>query len=92
MKTVKPPHVIQAVFHDRQGHDIAHDYYLNASWVADLCQRHGCIVISPYITKAIDFKRHLCAERYGTEWGKEIICPHPEKAKRKPRKKTPTLS
>ena len=91
MKTKKPPKVIQAVFHDHDGNDIAHDYYLNASWIAELCQRRGDKLISPYVLKAIESKRRLCVERYGTEWGREVVNPHPEASPRKAKKKKAIL-
>jgi hypothetical protein len=70
---MKIPKVIQTVFHDQDGSDIAHDYYLNATWIINLCERSGSRAMQPYITKAIESKRRRCVERYGEEWGKEPV-------------------
>ncbi len=84
--TMKTPRVIQAVFHDHDGNDIAHDYYLDATWITALCERHGAFnIIGPYIRRAIESKRKQCIERYGTEWGADVV--QPGKKRRKIKRK-----
>ena len=82
---MKIPKVIQTVFHDQDGNDIAHDYYLNATWAINLCERFGSRAMLPYITKAIESKRKRCVERYGEEWGKEAVNQKNRKVKRQKR-------
>ena len=81
---MRMPKVIQTVFHTPDGQDVAHDYYLNATWITDLCQRHGIFVASDYIRRAIESKRRKCVERYGEEWGETAIA---EAIKRQRRRK-----
>ena len=84
---MRMPKVIQTVFHTPDSQDVAHDYYLNATWITDLCQRHGILVASDYIRKAIESKRRKCVERYGEEWGEEAITEALKRQRRcKPRK------
>lgn len=87
MKTVKPPHVIQTVFHDRQGHDIAHDYYLNAAWVKELCDRYGALNVGRFIYRSVEAKREACIKRYGSEWGREKKILEKKKKKRASRRR-----
>ena len=77
------PKVIQTVFHFGDHEDIAHDYYLNASWVIELCQRLGERRVGEFIRRAIDAKRERCARRYGEEWGKEAIAVALKRQRRK---------
>lgn len=81
------PKVIQTVFHTPDGQDIAHDYYLNATWVTELCTRLGNQVLGESIRRAIESKRRKCVERYGEEWGEEAIAEALKRQRRrKPRK------
>lgn len=77
--------VIQTVFHFGDSEDIAHDYYLNASWVIELCQRFGERRVGGSIRRAVEAKRKRCVKRYGEEWGKTAIA---AALKRQRRKKT----
>lgn len=73
---MKLPKVIQTFFmDDKDQHELAHDYYLNATWVFGLIERFGGQVIGESIRRAIDAKRKACIKRYGSEWGrtKEIL-------------------
>lgn len=79
------PKVIQTVFHFGDSEDIAHDYYLNASWVIELCQRLGERRVGDSIRRAVEAKRERCVKRYGEEWGKTAIV---AALKRQRRKKT----
>lgn len=80
-----PPKVIQTVFHFGDSEDIAHDYYLNASWVIELCQRLGERRVGDFIRRAVEAKRERCVKKYGEEWGKTAIA---AALKRQRRKKT----
>lgn len=66
------PKAIQIFFtDDRNGNELAHDYYLNAAWVTDLCDRYGAVNVGRFIHRSIEAKRKACIKRYGSEWGKE---------------------
>lgn len=66
------PKAIQIFFtDDRSGNELAHDYYLNAAWVTDLCDRYGAANVGRFINRSIEAKRKACIKRYGSEWGKE---------------------
>ena len=66
------PKAIQIFFtDDRNGNELAHDYYLNAAWVTDLCDRYGAANVGRFINRSIEAKRKACIKRYGSEWGKE---------------------
>ena len=66
------PKAIQIFFtDDRNGEELAHDYYLNAAWVTDLCDRYGALMVGEYIHRSVEAKRKACIKRYGSEWGKE---------------------
>ena len=66
------PKAIQIFFTDeRNGEELAHDYYLNAAWVTDLCDRYGALMVGEYIHRSVEAKRKACIKRYGSEWGKE---------------------
>ena len=66
------PKAIQIFFtDDRNGEELAHDYYLNAAWVTDLCDRYGAANVGMFIHRSIEAKRKACIKRYGSEWGKE---------------------
>ena len=66
------PKAIQIFFtDDRNGKELAHDYYLNATWVSELCGRYGALRVGEYIHRSVEAKRKACIKRYGSEWGKE---------------------
>ena len=66
------PKTIQIFFTDeRNGEELAHDYYLNAAWVMELCDRYGALRVGEYIHRSVEAKRKACIKRYGSEWGKE---------------------
>ena len=66
------PKAIQIFFtDDRNGNELAHDYYLNAAWVTDLCDRYGAANVGRFINRSIEAKRKACIKRYGSEWGRE---------------------
>lgn len=68
----KLPKAIQIFFtDDRNGNELAHDYYLNAAWVTELCDRYGALRVGEYIHRSVEAKRKACIKRYGSEWGKE---------------------
>ncbi len=70
------PKVIQTFFtDDKDQHELAHDYYLNATWVVGLVERYGGQVIGERIRRSIEAKRKACIKKYGSEWGrtKEIL-------------------
>lgn len=77
------PKVIQTVFHFGDSEDIAHDYYLNASWVIELCQRLGERRVGDSIRRAVEAKREMCVKRYGEEWGGDRHRRRAEKAEAK---------
>lgn len=69
---MKLPNVIQTFFTDDQDHhELAHDYYLNATWVTDLVDRFGGRGIGERIRRSIEAKRKACVKRYGSEWGRK---------------------
>lgn len=52
------PKAIQIFFtDDRNGNELAHDYYLNAAWVAGLCDRYGAVNVGRFINRSIEAKR-----------------------------------
>ncbi len=66
------PKAIQIFFtDDRNGNELAYDYYLNAAWVAGLCDRYGAVNVGRFINRSIEAKRKACIKRYGSEWGRE---------------------
>lgn len=66
------PKTIQIFFtDDRNGNELAHDYYLNATWVAEMCDRYGAANIGMLINRSIEAKRKACIKKYGSEWGRE---------------------
>lgn len=79
------PKVIQTVFHDPDGKTVAHDYYLNASWITEICDRVGSRSVGELIARAIEAKRKRCVERYGEEWGGRAIAAALKRQRRKPR-------
>lgn len=82
---MKLPKVIQIFFHDEDNNkDIAHDYYLNSSWIIDLCDEFGYMRLGDRIKRALEAKRQECIKRYGSEWGKSVV--NPEKKKKRHRK------
>ena len=56
---------------DRDHHELAHDYYLNATWIADMCDQYGANIIGKRILRSIEAKRKACIKKYGSEWGRE---------------------
>lgn len=66
------PKTIQIFFTDERNHnELANDYYLNATWIADLCQQFGARIIGHRILRSIEAKRKACIKKYGSEWGRE---------------------
>lgn len=66
------PKVIQIFFtDDRNGNELAHDYYLNAAWVTELCGRYGALNVGRFLYRSVEAKREACIKRYGSEWGRE---------------------
>lgn len=66
------PKAIQIFFtDDRNGNELAHDYYLNAAWVTELCDRYGALNVGRFIYRSVEAKREACIKRYGSEWGRE---------------------
>lgn len=66
------PKAIQIFFtDDRNGNELAHDYYLNAAWVTELCDRYGALNVGRFIYRSVEAKRKACIKRYGSEWGRE---------------------
>lgn len=66
------PKAIQIFFtDDRNGNELAHDYYLNAAWVTELCDRFGALNVGRFIYRSVEAKRKACIKRYGSEWGRE---------------------
>lgn len=81
------PNVLQLFFaDDKDGHELAHGYYLNAAWVADLCDRYGALLVGECIHRALESKRKACIKRYGSEWGKAAVKPKKPGCKRRKEK------
>ena len=52
------PKAIQIFFtDDRNGKELAHDYYLNATWVSELCDQYGALRVGEYIHRSVEAKR-----------------------------------
>lgn len=81
------PKVLQIFFtDDRDGHELAHDYYLNAAWIADLCDQYGSHLVGECIHRSLEAKRKACIKLYGSEWGKEAVKPKKRVYKRRKKK------
>lgn len=82
------PKAIQIFFtDDRNGNELAHDYYLNAAWVTELCERYCALNVGRFIHRSVEAKREACIKRYGSEWGREKEMQKKEKKRASRRRK-----